>query len=73
MGPLFRLILSFLVWAGSRILAVMFVFWLIGFLFPFVAVAVGIPYATFYDFAAHVLHPFSAAVQRMYDTAQCVR
>jgi hypothetical protein len=72
MGPLFMMILALLFKLASKILLVMFVFWLVGFLYPFVAVAVGIPQATFYDFAANIFHPFTDAFHGMYDTAGCV-
>jgi hypothetical protein len=70
MELLFRLV-AFLTWVGSRILAVMFVFWLVGFLYPFVAVAVGIPQATFYDFVAGIFHPFGVVFHQMYETTSC--
>jgi len=73
MGPLFALIIGLLLKLGSRILLMMFVLWLIGFLYPFVAVAMGIPQATFYDFASSILHPFIAVFQGMYDASRCVR
>jgi hypothetical protein len=72
MGPLFMLILGLLAKLGSRILLVMFVLWLVGFLYPFVAVAVGIPQATFYDFAASIFRPFGVAFHDMYDATRCV-
>ena len=64
-GQLFKL--------ASRVVLVMFMLWLIGFLYPFVAVALGAPQATFYDFAASILHPFGVVFHSMYDTARCVR
>ena len=73
MGTLTILVTSLLFKLASRILLVMFVFWLIGFLYPFVAIALGIPQLMFYDLVASAVHSVGNAFHDAHDASQCVR
>jgi hypothetical protein len=72
-GTLTMLISGLVFKLASRIVLAMFMFWVIGFFYPFVAVTLGVPQATFYDFAASIFHPFAVAIHSMYDAVRCVR
>jgi hypothetical protein len=72
-GTLTTLFVGVIIKTAGRVLFAMFVLWLIGFFYPFVSLALGVPEATFYDFVSSIVHSVVNVLHGARDASQCVR